>query len=169
MLVMDYKGSEKHIRPAADPNMVTDQQKMVRAQNLAARAQTVPGYDSYQVEKRVLESFGIEDTEQVFPTEEGTRIPPPQDAEIEIKKAEHERRTLEAQGREELGWAKQKLDEKQAEVSMLLDEARALEIAQNMDLEPAKLVLEEMKVKKEENAKDGQSGRKNTSSTSGSS
>lgn len=71
------------IKPASDPNMVSDTQKAMQAEALAQRAMQVPGYNRYQVELRYLEALRIEDVEQVFPNPEGENaIPSPPNVDM---------------------------------------------------------------------------------------
>lgn len=67
----DYNGNANNIIPAADPHMVSDSQRVNQAQMLVTLANSAPGYDQYQVQKRVLEAWRISDIEQVLPDPKG--------------------------------------------------------------------------------------------------
>src|SRR5688572_5368792 len=99
----DYNGDEKDVKPAADPNAFSNMQNMMKAQFLAQRAATTPGYNIAKVETRLLEAMDIPDPMEVFPLDEegNPTIPPPANPEFEIKAAEEQRRTLESQVRSE--------------------------------------------------------------------
>lgn len=103
----DYKGDPKDVIPAADPDAFSSMQKMMKAQMLAQRAASAPGYDMAAVEKRLLQAADISDVAEVYPTDEKGQptIPPPQNPEIALKAAEEQRRTLEAQSRMEIDGA----------------------------------------------------------------
>lgn len=99
----DYNGDEKDVTPAADPNAFSSMQNMMKAQFLAQRAASTPGYNVAKVEQRLLEAMDIPDPMEVFPLDEqgNPTIPPPANPEFEIKAAEEQRRTLESQVRSE--------------------------------------------------------------------
>jgi chaperonin GroES len=69
--VSDYNEDSKSIVPAADPNMVSDSQKLQQAQMLLGMSQSGPGFDVYQVQKRMLQALKVEDIEQVLPDPKG--------------------------------------------------------------------------------------------------
>jgi hypothetical protein len=73
-------------------------QNMMKAQFLAERAVSTPGYDVAKVEQRLLEAMDIPDPQEVFPLDDKGQpaIPPPKNPEFEIQAAEEQRRTLEA-------------------------------------------------------------------------
>ena len=85
----DYNGSAKDISPAADPNMITDSQRMLQAQHLASVANPALGYNMYEVQKRLLEAWKINDIDKLLPDPKGpTALPPfkpPKVQEVEIK------------------------------------------------------------------------------------
>lgn len=75
----DFLGEGKEVVPAADPNMVTDEQRIQQAMALKAAAQTTPGYNQYLVERRWLEALRVPNIDQVFPDPNGPNaLPPPQ-------------------------------------------------------------------------------------------
>jgi hypothetical protein len=100
----DYTGPANDVFPAADPNAFSSQENMMKAQFLAQRAMSAPGYDMAAVEKRLHEAMDIPDTQEIFPVDEKGQpvIPPPQNPEIGLKAAEEQRRTLEAHSRMEI-------------------------------------------------------------------
>lgn len=74
----DYMYSSKIIFPAADPHMVSDDQKMQQAQMLKQASMTTQGYNKYEVEKRFLSAIKVQDIETVFPDPKGPNAIPPQ-------------------------------------------------------------------------------------------
>ena len=130
VLQSDYWGDPKDIYPAADPNAFSQQEKLVKAQFLAQRAMTAPGYDSTKVELRLLESMDIEDRQEVYPLGPNGQpaIPPPSNPEIEIKVAEEQRRTKESQLRGEIQAATAEADIllKEAQAAKTIEEASAI-------------------------------------------
>jgi len=91
----DYLGDPSDIRPAADPNVVSDAQRMQRAEALSQRAASVPGYNTPAVERRLLASMHIEGIQEVFPTDDegNLMIQPPPDPKTELEKMTFQRDT----------------------------------------------------------------------------
>ena len=85
----DYNGSSKDISPAADPNMITDSQRMLQAQHLASIANPALGYNMYEVHKKLLDAWKISDIDKILPDPKGKNamppFKPPKIQEIEIK------------------------------------------------------------------------------------
>ena len=89
----DYRsGDPNDIKPAADPNMIADSQRLLQAEALSARSMSVPGYNQSAVEKRYLEAMKIQDINEVYPTDEQGQpvIPAPPNPEIQTTMAELE-------------------------------------------------------------------------------
>jgi hypothetical protein len=97
----DYSADERDVVPAADPNAFSNMQNMMKAQFLAQRAASVPGYNLAKVERMLLEAADIPDPQEVYPVDEqgNPSIPAPKNPEIELAAAEEHRRTIEAQSR----------------------------------------------------------------------
>jgi hypothetical protein len=133
----DYAGDEKDVVPAADPNAFSSQQNMVKAQFLATRAATVPGYDLAAVERRLHESMDIPDPQEIFPLDDKGQplIPPPPNPEFQIQAAEEQRRTLEAQVRSEN-------DTRRTISDIAMNEAKMLEMMANMQIAGEQLEVE---------------------------
>ena len=67
------------ITPAADPNMVSDSQRIMQTQALLMAAKENPGmYNVYEVNKKYLESLRIQDIEAVLPDPKGPNAIPGQ-------------------------------------------------------------------------------------------
>ncbi len=144
VLKSDYSADPKDLIPAADPNAFSNTEKTMKAQAVAQRAQVTPGYDPIKVEQRLLEAMDIPDVNEIFPlvpevnqeTGEQTggltyKFPPQPNPEFEIKRAEEQRRTLEAQSRHDLRSRELegKLAVNEAQVIKLMAEARLAEDA----------------------------------------
>jgi chaperonin GroES len=85
----DYLGDSTDIRPAADPTIVSDMQRLQRAQALAERAQMVQGYNTSALELRILEAMHVPGVQEIFPVDEQGQalIQPPPDPKTEIESA----------------------------------------------------------------------------------
>jgi len=146
ILQVDYTSDTKDLIPAADPNAFSNKEKMSKAQAVAERAQMVPGYDPVAVEQKLLESLDIPNSREMFPTVQGEdgsvqlKFPPQPDPELEIKKADMQRRTLEGESRAEKDMllAQSKVNVDQAQIIKLM--AEAAETADKPTLERLKLL-----------------------------
>ena len=67
----DYTENDKSIVPAADPNMATDGQKVAQSGMLLQMATSGQGFNLYEVQKRVLSAWKVEDIEAVLPDPKG--------------------------------------------------------------------------------------------------
>ncbi len=111
----DYNTQDLDVAPAADPNMVSDAQRMALAEFLMS-LRGDPNINGEEVLKRVLEAAGVPDYDQVLVDEVGVDPEIAQKAdEIEIKK-----KGLEIQA----GEADDKATKTQAEVMVLQTEAQ---------------------------------------------
>jgi chaperonin GroES len=135
VLPEDYTADSKNIRPAADPNMVTDSQKLTQANMVMQRANPMLGYNIREVELYLLRSWKIPEEELVrlLPDPQSPDFKPPpilpkiQEAQIKVQgklkevqmKAAIESAKLEIVAKE----SQAKIDKLQAEALKLLEEA----------------------------------------------
>lgn len=91
----DFQGDESSICPQADPSIASDAQRIQRAQFLAQRSATVPGYNQQLVELYLLKEMKVPDIDQLYPT--NPPIQPPQNPQLELEVAEAHRKTVETQ------------------------------------------------------------------------
>jgi chaperonin GroES len=152
ILRVDYTSDTKDLIPAADPNAFSNKEKLMKAQAVAERAAMVPGYNPIEIEKRLLESLDIPDSDAVFPTQVNEEtgaveyvFPPQPDPELEIEKADMQRRVLEGQSRAEKDMllAQSKVNVDEASIIKLM--ADAAKTADEPELERLSLLLEEQK------------------------
>jgi hypothetical protein len=120
----------------------------------------VPGYDPIKVEQRFLEAMDIPDAAEVFPLvpemdENGQetggmtlKFPPQPNPEFEIKRAEEQRRAMEAKTRSEVAFidAEANLMVKEAEV--ILKMAQAQKLGDETELKQFELILSELQDKR---------------------
>jgi chaperonin GroES len=123
VLVEDYLGDGSAIRPAADPHIVSDSQRIMQAEMLKQAAMTTPGYDRYEVEKRYLTALKVPAIEIVFPDPKGPRaVSPPKNPKVQVEEIK----------------AKTKMDEAQLKVKLeiaKLQEAKSLNEAKITELQ----------------------------------
>lgn len=129
----DYILDVKLIKPAADPNVVSDSQRLMQAQSVAQLAATSGGFNTYEVNKRYLEALKVPGIDQVLPDPTGPNaIPPQPNIKFEIEKMKNDERQMNHQLKFKLGLAKlmseaelqqAKVTELQAKSVKLLEEA----------------------------------------------
>jgi chaperonin GroES len=146
----DYTADPKDLIPAADPNAFSNKEKVQKATLLAERSQMVPGYDPIAIERRFLEAMDIPDASEVFPLQPNPEtgrneyvFPPQPDPEMEIKKADMQRRTLEGKVRGEVDLMKAESDIMVNEAEILVKMAQAEVAADTPEYNRLKLLLEE--------------------------
>lgn len=130
----DYTGPHTDIRPAADPNIVSDAQRAAQAQALLQVAMSSPGYNVYEVHKRYLEALKIPAIEQVLPDPKGPNaIPPVPNIKLQIEQMKEQAKTLDIQVKMKLGMMKllQDADVNQAKIVKL--QAEAMKLAAEAD------------------------------------
>lgn len=119
----DYLGSEKAIAPVADPNVTSETQRVQLAAAVKAAAQTTPGYNKDEVERRYLRALQVEGIEQLFPGTAGT--PPPKDPKVALQELKEQGATQRLQ---------MELQAQQQEFAMTLMEERRVNNAKILDL-----------------------------------
>lgn len=93
----DFLGDGKEVIPAADPNMVSKEQKVQQAMLIKTNAQSALGlYNSYEVEKRFLEALDIDNIETILPDPKGENALPQQpDTKVIIESMKIEQKNME--------------------------------------------------------------------------
>ena len=130
----DFAGEGKDVVPAADPDMVTDQQKVQQAMLLKASATQNPAmYNMMEVEKQYLKALKVTDIEKVL----NLNPPPPQpDTKviIESMKLEHDKwkykNELELKKFElmqEIEYLRAEITEKESRAALNLAQAEGVE------------------------------------------
>jgi chaperonin GroES len=97
VLRADFLADDRTVVPAADPNMVTKEQKLAQAMTLKQNAMASPGmYNNYLIEKKILEALEIEDIEAVLPDPNGPNaIPAQPDSKVVIETMKIEQKNME--------------------------------------------------------------------------
>lgn len=116
----DFLGNPDEVCPAADPNLVSEQQTLQQAMALKANAATTPGYDPDAVERRVLKALKIDNIDEVYPGVKKTGAP--KDVKLQIAE-------LNAQVKMAA------LQQKQQEFVMMLQEEQRMNNAEIMRIQ----------------------------------
>lgn len=92
----DYLGDPTDVRPAADPNVVSDAQRLTRAEAISMRAANISGYNVAKTERRMLEAMHVEGIDEIYPLDEegNLQIQPETDPKIEIESAKFQRDSI---------------------------------------------------------------------------
>lgn len=147
----DYLADENDVMPAADPNAFSSQENLMKAQALAQRAATVPGYDMAKVELRILEAMDIPDVQDVYPVDEQGKpvIPPPPNPELQMQAAEEERRTAESRIRSENDTRRTIADIAEKEFRMMLDREKVMQSADKLLIDEYNAITARVKAERE--------------------
>lgn len=133
VLPEDYTLDVKLIKPAADPNVVSDSQRVNQAQAVMQMAVSTGGFNMYEVQKRYLEALKVPGIDQLLPDPSGPNaIKPAPDTKLLIEQMKNEERMTNHQLKFKLGLAKlmkdaevdqARITELQAKAVKLLEEA----------------------------------------------
>lgn len=133
----DYNGDPVAVRPAADPNVASDSKRFRMAHSLKQEAMAGPGFNMYEVNRRVLKAMRIDGIDQILPDPKGPdaiQTPPP----IQIEVAKMKVQAAEQQGKLNFQLAMTKLAQ-QAELQraklLELETQAALNMAQAQGVE----------------------------------
>ena len=82
----DYLGPSSDIRPSADPNIVSDTQRIQQATALLQLAGTTPGMNMYEVQKMYLRAMKVQNIDTILPDPRGPNaIKPGPSEKIQIE------------------------------------------------------------------------------------
>jgi hypothetical protein len=79
----DYLGNPDEVAPAADPNISSDQMKIVQIQLVKQAAATTAGYDAEAVERRYLKALKVDSIDEIYPGMAKTGAP--KDVRLQIQ------------------------------------------------------------------------------------
>lgn len=122
-----------HIVPYADPNIVSDRQRIQQAMTLAERARMVGGYNPEAVERNLLEALNIDTPEIFYPGVQKTGPLPNPKMMVEQEKTKREQLKLKHQAETHLldiqelhALNEAKIEELAAQATKLLAEAQGV-------------------------------------------
>lgn len=98
VLAQDYSGDVSSIRPAADPHVTSDSQRLMQAESVRMASKQAPGYNTYQVEKMYLKALKIANVDELLPDPKGPNaIPPGVDPKLQIEQLKDATKKLDIQ------------------------------------------------------------------------
>ena len=134
VLSADYMPNPTDIRPAADPHVVSDIQRVMQAETLKMTALSVPGFNVYNVMKRYLEALKVPNIEEVLPNPQGPNaIQSAPDPKIQVEQMKAEERKLSLETKFKLGMAKLQAEAEVNRAKIVKMEAEAAKAMQEAD------------------------------------
>jgi chaperonin GroES len=137
VLWQDYSEEPRDIVPAADPSMISDQDRVSKATLLKTMAASTPGYDKYLVEKNFLSAMKVSNIDSIYPDPKGPNaIPTPPNPKVVVETMKLEVQKLDIQMKGKLAQAELMMqwEETQAKIEKLRAEAtKALAEAQGVE------------------------------------
>ena len=134
VLAADYMPNPTDIRPAADPHVVSDVQRVMQAETLKMTALSVPGFNVYNVMKRYLEALKVPNIEEVLPNPQGPNaIQSAPDPKVQVEQMKAEERKLSLETKFKLGMAKLQAEAEVNRAKIVKMEAEAAKAIQEAD------------------------------------
>ena len=126
VLQEDYSGNPSDITPAADPNVVSDSQRLAQASAVLQAAHSSPGFNLYEANKRYLEALKVTNIEKILPDPQGQNaIPPQPNPKVQIEQMKMQAKQMDMEMKAKMAVLKLQADadKKQAEINKLQAEA----------------------------------------------
>lgn len=149
VLATDYQDNSTDIRPAADPHVVSDVQRIMQAETLKQTALMVPGFNVYNVMKRYLEALKIPNIDEVLPDPQGPNaIQNGPDVKVQVEQIKAQERKLSLETKFKLGVLKlqqeaevnkAKIAKMEAEAAKALEEAGGIQAGHDIAMLQTKL------------------------------
>jgi len=115
----DYSGPVSDVRPSADPNIVSDTQRIQQASALLQLASTTPGMNMYEIQKNYLKAMKVSNIDQVLPDPKGPNaIKPGPSEKVQIEQMRSQIKQMDME---------------------LQTKLAAIKLAQNAELQQAKI------------------------------
>lgn len=103
----DYQGPVSDVRPSADPNIISDTQRIQQAQAVLDLAMRTPGMNMYEAQKGVLKAMKVQNIDQVLPDPKGPNaIKPGPSEKIQIEQMRMQVKQMDMQMNMKLATAK---------------------------------------------------------------
>ena len=96
----DFQGPVSDVRPAADPNIISDTQRIQQATALLQLATTTPGMNMYEVQKNYLKAMKVSNIEMLLPDPKGPNAikqGPSEKVQIEMMKQQQKSQEFQAE------------------------------------------------------------------------
>ena len=125
--VDDYNGPSSDVRPSADPNIVSDSQKMAQAQAVLQLASSTPGVNMHEAQVMFAKAWKISDIEKLIPDPKGPNaIQPKPDVKIQIEQMKQQAKQADTQLKTKLAAMKMMDEHEVNQAKIQLMEAQAV-------------------------------------------
>lgn len=151
----DYNGPSTDVRPAADPHIISDSQKMAQAQAMLTLATTTPGVNIYSAQLMYAKAWKIADIESLIPDPKGPNaVPAAPDVKLQIAQLDNQTRQADQQLKLKLGVLKlmkdaelnqAKIHKLEAEAVKALEEASGVGTGHNIAMINAEIAMTKAK------------------------
>jgi hypothetical protein len=150
----DYLGDPSEICPVADPNVTSDNMRLMQAQALKQNAMTTQGYNLQEVEKRWLKALRVDGVDVIYPGP--GKVPPLPNYKVMVEQMKQQPKMLQLQldrqqflieVMEDRKLNQAKIIQLEAQAAKLMAEAQG--VAASQQLEAFKAQLEVAKGKDE--------------------
>jgi len=149
VLAADYQDTATDLRPAADPHVVSDTQRILQAETLKQTALQTPGFNVYKVMRRYLEALKVPNIEEVLPDPQGPNaIQSGPDVKVQVEQIKAQERKLSLETKFKLGVLKlqqeaelnrAKIMQMQAEAVKAIEEAGGIKTGHDIAMLDAKI------------------------------
>jgi len=134
VLASDYTSSEDQLRPAADPHVITDVQKVMQAQALREAAMSTPGFNVYKVMVRYLEAMKVNNIEEVLPNPQGPNaVQPMPNPKVQVEQIKAQSKQADIESKMRIATGKLMLEAELNQAKILKLEAEAALAAEQAD------------------------------------
>ena len=151
----DYNGPSTDVRPAADPHIISDSQKMAQAQAMLTLASTTPGVNIYNAQLMYAKAWKIADIESLIPDPKGPNaVPAAPDIKLQIAQLDNQTKQADQQLKLKLGVLKlmkdaelnqAKIHKLEAEAVKALEEASGVGTGHNIAMINAEIAMTKAK------------------------
>jgi len=138
----DYMGLPSDVRPTADPNIVSDSQRIMQAEAIRNASKEAPIYNRYKVEVRYLEALKVSNIDEILPDPEGPNaVPQGVNPKIQIEQMKMQAQQASDNLQMKLGLLKliNEAELNQAKIHKLEVEAESLKASDKQNMHSARL------------------------------
>lgn len=130
IMAEDYKTNFEDVAPTADPNIVSDAQRMQKAATVKEAAMTTPGYDVEQVERNFLSAMRIEGIDVLYPGP--NKVPPIPNPAAQVEEMKLKMKQMELENKQQQ-WVAQLMETRRLNTAQILKlRAEILQILQGI-------------------------------------
>lgn len=123
----DYLGPPTDISPSADPNIVSDTQRLMQAQAILDMARTMPGVNIHEAQLRYARALKIKDIDKLLPDPKGPNaVPPLPNPKLQAEQVKAQTKLQDIKSKFQLGMAKLLKDAQESEARTHKFEAEAI-------------------------------------------